>query len=1021
MKPTISSMLPGYRFLKISAAAIAVLSVALVKPLAAGEPYQKFLQKLREQRMFELALVYLEDSEKRSGLDENFKTAIELERALLFFESASMLSLRSPQRAEKLNESEKHLRSFITEFPKHPRRSEARLKLGALLQLRAEEAINLAGSKKEQGVPAAQNFYDAAQKLYEEAIAELAQIEGELRGGRVDSQDKEKVAYRNQVRLELREAQLYSAKAIEDRGRARAENDPARKADLEKAIELYSELYRKESGLAGIRSFALLYRSGAQVTLGKLEDAIDGYQRIIDLENADQLRPLQFTALTEMIQVLATQEKYQPAVERAETWITKLRPDEREIPEVIALKMAYAKVRIQWLKKLKTDGDDKLASRLDKAVRGDLRALMRVAGEHTEEAKNLLSSLGAGGPTEKSAAEIPKLKNLGEALEESQKRLEDADAEALNLAVLDEQIASAQGQEKQDYIAQRDVQQAQIDQMRQTSLEILRIGLTKYDNKKDDRAQLFNARFRMAYLLLKLRDTREAIVIADFLCRTSPGTPQGLNAGSIVLQAFSDLLKRKDVDTTEVMTELSPFSEYLVSTWPQSAEAVAASGALAQLAIVSKDWDKAEKYLGVLPTSSAGIGKHYFDLGAAIYDQYRKMIAEKSGDDATINSLRDRAGKWLQLAIDNLGTDDPTTAIGAARALAQVRLAQNETDKAAQVLLDADKAPMKWIDSKLDSISPLAAMDTYRTAIQIVIQQVVDKKTDPANAEKAILGYVAKLQEIGSKSDEDRQRMTAIFGAIAADLKDKLSKLDKKVRSDLGDVMMVIASAAAESGTYNMMNWAANTLISLGEGNEENGKSTKFSEKAYGKASELLQKMLDQNEKQPGWIPASSMMSVRILKARACEGNGDFTGAIKEFAAILDENDGLLEPQMAVARVLQKSAQNNPSYYKTAIAGARPNPKTKRNVFWGWGKIGQITNNKIDQYGEQFFEARYQLANCRMLYAMTLKDPKDRSRELASAEKSINETKGLYPNLGGPEDLKRYDALLKQIQKEMGK
>ncbi|MFO0943353.1 MAG: hypothetical protein U0930_21675 [Pirellulales bacterium] len=40
---------------------------------------------------------------------------------------------------------------------------------------------------------------------------------------------------------------------------------------------------------------------------------------------------------------------------------------------------------------------------------------------------------------------------------------------------------------------------------------------------------------------------------------------------------------------------------------------------------------------------------------------------------------------------------------------------------------------------------------------------------------------------------------------------------------------------------------------------------------------------------------------------------------------------------------------------------------------------------------------------------------------MTAAEKSINETKGLYPKLGGPDDLKRYDSLLKQIQKELGK
>ncbi len=1016
-------------FLKCSrslfGSALAVLAILLSHCFAenanAGEPYRRFLQKLREERLFDLALVYLEDSQKRPGVDQEFKSAIELERALLYFDSALLLSPKAPQRAEKLNETEKNLRKFIDQQTKHPRRSEARLKLGALLQLRAEEAIKLAGPKKDAGVAEAVKFYDAAHKLYEEAIAELAQIESELKGARVDPQDKEKVAYRNQVRIEIREAQLYAAKAIEDRGRSRASGDPQRKADLEKAIELYSSLILKETGLAGIRTFALLYRSGAQVLIGKTDDAIDGYQRIVDLENADLLRPVQFTALNELVQILASQEKYQPAVDLADSWLSKLRPDERDSSEVLRLKITHSQIRIAWMKKLKESGEDKLASRLDKAVRSDLRLILRAGGDFADEAKEILSTLGASGSDEKASLEVPKIKNLTEALDESQKRIEDADADALNIAVLDEQINAASGQEKQDLTAQRDSQQSQIDQVRQVSIEILKLGLLKYDNKKDDRTQLFAARFRMAYLLLKLGDTREAIVVGEFLSRTSPGTPQGLSAGSIVLQGFRDLLNRKDVEPLSVMAELAPYAEFLVATWPQSTEAVAASGALAQLAINAKDWDRAEKNLGVLPSSSPGVGKYYFDLGVALYDQYRKMLAEKSDETAMI-AVRDRAAKWLQLANDNVSIEDASLVLISARALAQIRLAQNQTDAAVKLMIDSDKAPMKWLDSKLDQVSPASAMEAYRTAMQVVVQQVVEDKVDSDSATKTILGYIAKLQEVGEKSDDDRKRMLAIFSAMASDLKEKLAQLDStKKRSQLAEVLMVVVEVAAKSDVISTKMWGAGTLVALAEGTEDQGNATPTSEKAFAKAKDILQQLIDTNAKQSGYIPANSLNLVRSQYARAAEGMKDYTGAIKMYAEILDENDAFLELQMSVARVLQKSAQSNASYYKTAIVGARPHPKTKRNVFWGWGKISQVTNNKMDDFAEQFFEARYQLANCRMLYGMSMSDAKERTKELTAAEKSIAETRGLYPNLGGPADIKRYDALLKQIQKELGK
>ena len=176
--------------------------------------------------------------------------------------------------------------------------------------MRAEEARAGVGADHAEELPQAVHFFDEAHKLFESTIAELVEIENGLKGGRVDPNDSRQVAYRERVRAELREAQLLSAKAVEARGRSRAVNGPQWRQDLEQALQMFSDLYSKEQRMVGIRHYALFYRSGIQQSLGRVEDAIDGYQRIIDLEGIEPLRPLQTEAVDELIKALAAEGKF---------------------------------------------------------------------------------------------------------------------------------------------------------------------------------------------------------------------------------------------------------------------------------------------------------------------------------------------------------------------------------------------------------------------------------------------------------------------------------------------------------------------------------------------------------------------------------------------------------------------------------------------------------------------------------------------------------------------------------------
>ena len=70
-------------------------------------------------------------------------------------------------------------------------------------------------------------------------------------------------------------------------------------------------------------------------------------------------------------------------------------------------------------------------------------------------------------------------------------------------------------------------------------------------------------------------------------------------------------------------------------------------------------------------------------------------------------------------------------------------------------------------------------------------------------------------------------------------------------------------------------------------------------------------------------------------------------------------------------------------------------------------------------YRASLAEARLELARCRK--AIAEKQPTGRDEALAKAQRDIEVTYRLYPQLGGDEMRAAFDALLKQIQKDLGK
>ncbi len=995
------------------------LLLAFTPCARADEPYERFLQKLRDEQLFDLALVYLNDLQDKPNVSGKFKADIELERGLLLYQAAAIMPASKPERPQKLDDAEAALQNFMNTRKQHPRRGEARMKLGELLLARAEEARSQAGTDSAQDNTEAIKFYTEAYQLFEATIGELAGILEGLKGARTDSADTAAVAYRLKLQQDIRQSQLLSAKSVEDRGRSRAASSPERTKDLEAALKMFSDLYSKELGLVAVRNYALFYRSGIQATLGKIDDAIDGYQRITDAEGVDFLRPLQSQATSELIKLLAQQQKFPLAVDRAEKWLADLRPDERSTAETMTLKLELAKLKFDWSEALKAkDPEDRVAGRLVRDLRGELRSLMRTPGAHVEETRALLGKLGVE-ETLAPSEELPSVKNFAEALAAAQERIDRSETASIGIEALNLEIADGKTsvERQQELSKQLSVSQAAIDVDQQQAIDLLRTALRLYQSS-DEREQLFDARFRLAFLLLKQQRPWESMAVAQFLSRSAAGTDQGLRAAAITLGSFSDLLRTAGPDAkSELTDQLQPFAEYLVVTWPDSAEASAAASALVQLALINKNFQQAQQFLNLVPAGNAATAKLRRDAGLTFYGKY---LEEKNaaGEDAEITQqLRQQAIELLQTGVAGLTLETlDAGAMDAVNVVARLLLSDGKLDAATGMIFDADSSPLKALEKDASGVPPRVVMETYRTAIQLTIALLSEDKLPADQAIAQIREMIKKLQ--GAATDPaSSETLASIFVSLARDLKEQLvATKDDNKRKKMSETLLIVAIEAAKANSFNTEYWAADTIISIAQELETTPGGKPQASTAYREATKILEEILAKEQSQPGWIsPPGYATQLRLKLAQTSRGLGDFKNAIEQLATILETNNGLLDAQMEAARTYQAWGANSHLGFKLAIEGGRPDPKTRRKLLWGWGGIQEKTANQPN-FTEQFFEARYQLAYCRVQYARGVQDPKLKAEELARAERDIEMTAKLYPELGGPLMKKRFETLLKALK-----
>lgn len=978
-----------------------LLSLGLAgRATANGEPAEAFVKQLRNAGYFDSVITYLDRADSLPGVAPSFLAAIPLERAQTYIESA--LNTRNPENRDKaFSDAEKALEAFL-KGGSHPRQSEARLQLGKLQMIRAAQL--LAGEPLDTERRQARESYLAAAKTFDLIVNDLRAKLEEMRGQKIDAQaDPEAASRRDQYRFEFLQSQLNAADAI--KLAAKTFNNPVTegKSQLEDAANRFLELNKKYSSYTP-GAIALAHLGEVYEMLGKTDEALDHYLRMLEEPDVDQLREAKIQSSSGLIRLklAETPPKYQDAIDRTSQWVKDFRPDEENLPIVqdfrIELAKAYlAKAADKELKK----GE---IGRAKSEGRDLLRTASKVPGIHVDQAKAMLAELGIETETQAiPTAEPPK--SFDDAMETVNQILSVT-------SDLEDAVKIIEGQEQTpDLKKQIDDIHQQISDSYAIGIQVMRSGLVMVTGETNIES-INQARQIMAYFLYQSKRHRETVVVGSFLAHNAPGTAVGLKGGLMALSSMQSLLAEvPDSENAGLIRQLESLGEFLAKTWPDDPNAAAAQGLQIRLLLKKGDFDGS---LRLIDNMGQGSERSAFKrlLGQLFWNEsITAQINEK--DDEKAKQLRERAEAVLKAGLDEIqGNLVEVEGMQAALVLAKIYVLEGKSAAALATLDHPKYGPLQLV-TKLKAPSDSFTGELYSTELKALVGEMLAAQ-DPGTFLDRMTKSMGNLRG-AFDGPESQAKLTQKYMLLATDLKSQLDTATPARKSKLieafREMLKRIADTTKDEAT---LRWVGQTLTSMGESLIPQGQS-----KANGQAAELITQGIETYKA----LSDQENTTTAYLLGRSQRLVGQYQAASNTFAALLKKNPLMLEAQIEAAMVYEAWAATltpNSAYkvYRAALEGSRAD-KNNKNTIWGWAEISNKTSKMINQnenFKEKFFESRYHVALCLYLMGKAAKQDKD----IKKAIKVIREAATLFPALGGPKRRAEYDALMKESQRAVG-
>ncbi len=175
-------------------------------------------------------------------------------------------------------------------------------------------------------------------------------------------------------------------------------------------------------------------------------------------------------------------------------------------------------------------------------MRDDLKRVVAISGPHQTSARELMAELGMGREKNDTPIELPKVTSYEQAIKEAESRFDALQTELVTQTTLQESLdKEADESKKGELKSQLETTNTTVARLEEQTAELYMSAIRMF-TKGGDISDLNQTRYRLAYIELQRGNPWAAIAIGEFLAQQLAGTPTGLQAATISLAGYRELI-----------------------------------------------------------------------------------------------------------------------------------------------------------------------------------------------------------------------------------------------------------------------------------------------------------------------------------------------------------------------------------------------------------------------------------------------------------------------------------------------
>jgi tetratricopeptide (TPR) repeat protein len=1011
---------PSRHILKSLLAAAAIAAPLACRVCSAAEDADALIAALRERKMHDLALEYLEARKSSPLVSDAFRARIPYERATTLID----LAQRTPdaaRRAELLRQAQEGLSSFASANPESDLAPEAGIRLAQVLLERGRQDVVQAqrlppgeDAQREELLQSARTTFDQARTQFAEAQEYYNNVRKQFATNLDPRTEADKIERRDEYRLQWLTAWFYKARTQFEKAKAYPQASAEFKELNAQAAAELAELHEKyHTRLVGLT--AHLYEGRAYQAVGELDKAIGCFEDIvIQPDGPPEFRLLIAQGWTGLAECLLQQEKLDELLARCEGWLASSSDDDRGRQEWLSVRLLVA--RAKKLKASRLEEDSPVANKLRREARDEFRLIAREPGPLRREAQQEFASLTSRAGDERAASEVNQF-------DEAYRLAVEAFEERRALA---DQAAAADSPDKAAELTDAS------DESGQKAKAYFQRALAVAPAADElDLAQLNLARYYLAWLTYQDEQFYRAALLGEFLALRYPDSPPARDGAKLAMAAYQQLyqLAREEGASGQALDvearRMAGIADYVARRWPGTEDAAFAQDMLVSFLIREDRLEEAKAMLDSIEPERRLQAQLRVANGLwAEYLRARRSDGEGGKpSDATVR-LGEEAHTRLEASFREAAEANEVSQVVATAGLylSQSYLLRDDYDAAAKVLEAEKIGPLTLAKASSAAASqPEFLVEVGKSALQAFAFASPPRKEDAAQAMALIEGAL-------KDASDGSARLTQIYLAFGQQLRHRLERLTSAGQSDEArEVAAAMTSVVdrldpSKAGSdWTTQLWAAHTSFEIGEAISLAGQqdaSSSFFEKSLA----TYDRLLENAAKDPKFAPNErAVMAVRKRKADVLRGMGRFRDAMDIYSELLGENVMMLDVQRDAAYTYQLWGATDARRFEDAIQGGRRVKSTGENRVWGWIKLSTIAAQaarRDPQYRDWYFEARFNAAKARYLSALAVQGDERKDR-LFKAKDAIRKLYLSYPELGGTDRYQEFETLVTQIQEAL--